>query len=324
MAGGPNIARMAKSRPKQYAVANRRGRTLDWLSDRIAGSDKGGAPRARALTWLRDHGSPRMVLSLMLASTLGCGFMTSLALHGVGLGAPIVRYPLAVLAAWAVFLGLVSVWVWWQRRENVRYEPTRNSAQGKSSGNGIDLPIGSSSGSGGGGSGGSSWGGGGGGRFGGGGASDSFAEGPGPSLESGFVSGGSSGSVESSDVISGGGGSKGGGWDLDLGGDDGGFIVLLIGIVVVAAAVFGVVFYAVYSAPTFFAELLIDGGVGTWIYKRADVANRPDWLSTAVQRSVWPVFVLLVMFVALALVMRHVAPGATTLGQAWQVVSASQ
>lgn len=63
--------------------------------------------------------------------------------------------------------------------------------------------------------------------------------------------------------------------------------MLLIGIIVVAAAVFGAVFYAVYSAPTFFAELLIDGGVGTWLYKRADVAHRPDWLSTAVRRSVW-------------------------------------
>ncbi len=313
---------MAKFRSKQIAATNRRGRTLDWLSDHVAGRDQGGgAARARALTWLRDHGSPRMVMSLMLASTIGCGFMMSVALHGVGLGAPIVRYPLAVLAAWAVFLGLVSVWVWWQRRANVRYEPARNSARGTSSGDGIDVPVGSGSGSS------SSVGGsysGGGGRFGGAGASDSFADAPGSSLASGFVSGGSSGSADNSGVVSGGGGSKGGGWDLDLGGDDGGFIVLLIGIVVVAAAVFGVVFYAVYSAPTFFAELLIDGGVGTWIYKRADVANRPDWLSTAVQRSVWPVLVLLAMFIALALVMRHVAPGSTTLGQAWQVVSGGQ
>ena len=307
---------MANPRPRQTVTNNRRGRTLDWLSSHVAGTNKdGGAPRARALTWLRDHGSPRMVMSLMLASTIGCGFITSLALHGIGLGAPIVRYPLAVLAAWAVFLGLVSVWVWWQRRENVRYEPARNSAQGKSSSGSIDLPVGGSSSSGGSGS---SWGGGGGG------ASDSFAEGPSSALESRFVPGGSSGSADSSGVISGGGSSKGGGWDLDLGGDDEGFIVLLVGIVVVATAVFGVVFYAVYSAPTFFAELLIDGGVGTWIYKRADVANRPDWLSTAMRRSVWPVVVLLVLFVALALVMRHVAPGTTTLAQAWQVVSTGQ
>ena len=317
-----SIVDMATSSPKQATKINRRGRTFDWLSDHVVGTDKdGGAPRVRALAWLRDHGSPRMVMSLMLASTIGCGFMTSLALHRAGLGAPIVRYPLAVLAAWAVFLGLVSVWVWWQRRENVRYEPARSSAQGNSSGNAIDLPIGSGSGSSGGG-GGSSWGGAGGGRFGGGGASDSFAQGSGDGFASGLVAGSGSSDGGASGIVSGGSSSKGSGWGIDLGGDDEGFILLLIGIVVVAAAVFGVVFYAVYSAPTFFAELLIDGGVGTWIYKRADVANRPDWLSTAVQRSVWPVVVLLAMFIALALVMRHVAPGATTLGQAWLVVSA--
>ena len=276
-------------------------------------------PRSRALTWLRDHGSPRLVMSLMLASTIGCGFLVSVALHRVGMGAPLWRYPLAVLAAWAVFLGLVSVWVWWQRRANAPAEKAeasgvaRGSWQGKSSDrtdwtSGVGLGSGGSAGS----RGGSPWGGGGG-RFGGAGASDSFAEAP----VQGFASGLASGSVSSS-------GGKGGGWDLDFDGDDMGFVVLLIGVTVVTAAVFGVAFYAVYSAPTFFAELLIDGGVGTWLYKRADVAHRPDWLTTAMRRSVGPVVILLVLFVALALVLQHVAPGATTLGQAWQMVSVRQ
>ncbi len=262
-------------------------------------------------------------MSLMLASTIGCGFLVSMALHRVGMGAPLWRYPLAVLAAWAVFLGLVSVWVWWQRRANAPAETpetARGVQQGKSS-KGTDWTGGIGGGGGGGGSGGGggggSWGGGGG-RFGGAGASGSFAEAPAQGFASGFASG-STGSGRSV------GGGKGGGWDFDLGaGDEVGFVVLLIGIIVVAAAVFGVVFYAVYSAPTFFAELLIDGGVGTWLYKRADVAHRPDWLTTAMRRSVWPVVILLVLFVALALVMQHVAPGATTLGRAWQVVSAGR
>ena len=276
-------------------------------------------PRSRALTWLRDYGSPRLVMSLMLASTIGCGFLVSVALHRAGMGAPLWRYPLAVLAAWAVFLGLVSVWVWWQRRANAlaakaeTSEDARGSWQGKSSDRtdwtgGIGLGSGGSAGS----RGGSPWGGGGG-RFGGAGASDSFAEAP----VQGFASGLASGSVSSS-------GGKGGGWDLDFDGDDMGFVVLLIGVTVVTAAVFGVAFYAVYSAPTFFAELLIDGGVGTWLYKRADVAHRPDWLTTAMRRSVGPVVILLALFVALALVLQHVAPGATTLGQAWQMVSVRQ
>ena len=279
-------------------------------------------PKSRALTWLRDHGSPRLVMSLMLASTVGCGFLASVALHRVGMGAPLWRYPLAVLAAWAVFLGLVSVWVWWQRRaiamaEKAEASETSDTARGArqiKSSNRTDWTGGIGPGNGGigGGSAGSASWSGGGGRFGGAGASDSFAEAP----VQGFASGLGSGSVSSRS------GSKGGGWDLDFAGDDTGFVVLLIGIIVVAAAVFGIVFYAVYSAPTFFAELLIDGGVGTWLYKRADVAHRPDWLTTAMRRSVWPVVVLLVMFIALALVIRHVAPGATTLGQAWQVVNA--
>lgn len=270
-------------------------------------------PRQRALTWLRDHGSPRLVMSMMLASTIGCGFITSITLHRIGLGAPIVRYPLAVLAGWAVFLTLVSVWVWWQRRENVRADERahieRSSVLGGKSSPDWFGGVGSSGSSSSAASGGSSLSSGGG-RFGGGGASDSFADGPSDGLASGGGGGGGSG-----------GGSNGGDWGFDLDGD-GDFVVLLIGIVVVAAAVFGVVFYAVYSAPTFFAELLIDGGVGTWLYKRADVVNRPDWLSTAVRRSVWPVVVLVLMFVGLALTMQHVAPSATTLGQAWHIVLA--
>lgn len=267
-------------------------------------------PRQRALVWLRNHGSPRMVMSLMLASTIGCGFITSISLHRIGLSAPIVRYPVAVLAGWAAFLALVSVWVWWLRRENVRADEragaARNSVRGGDSSLGWSGGGGSGGSSGSSSSGGSAWSGGGG-RFGGGGASESFAEGPADGMASGLVSGGASG------------GGKSSGWGIDFDGD-GEFVVLLIGIIVVAAALFGVVFYAVYSAPTFFAELLVDGGVGTWLYKRADVANRPDWLSTAVRRSVWPVVILLAMFIALALTMRHVAPGATTLGQAWHMV----
>ncbi len=277
--------------------------------ERVAGAERAD-PRQRALAWLRDHGSPRLVMSLMLASTIGCGFIASVTLHRVGLAAPIVRYPLAVLAGWAAFLALVSVWVWWQRRENVRASERANAArrsvrEDKSS---LDWSggVGSGGSNGSSGAGGSSWGGGGG-RFGGGGASGSFAEGASDGAAGSFVSSGGRGG--------------GGGWDFDFGGD-GDFVVLLIGIVVVAAAVFGVVFYAVYSAPTFFAELLIDGGVGTWLYKRADVGNRPDWLSTAVRRSVWPVMILLVIFFGLALAIGHVTPGATTLGQAWQMVLA--
>lgn len=304
----------------------------------------GSSPRERAKAWLVQHGSPRFVMSLMLASTVGCGFLASVGMHRLGLDSPKWRYPLAVLAGWMVFLALVRVWVWWQRRE---YDPdarrdggswfsSRRSSTSRS-GSSIDLPgggSGSSSGSGGGGS----WGGRGGG-FGGGGASDSFAESPVVPVQ-GFGSGGSpiglspgvpaggdgGGDAGLSDLLpssaGGGGGSSGGsgGFDLDLGDDAGAFIILVIGAIVVAAAVFGVAFYAVYSAPTFFAELLIDGGVGTWIYKRVNVRDEPDWLGTAVRRSIWPMLATLVLFWLFGGLIEYLAPHATTIGQAFSAV----
>lgn len=315
--------------------------------------------RDRAKAWLLAHGSPRFLMSMMLASTIGCGFLASVAMHHLGVNSPKWRYPLAVLVAWAVFLGLVSLWVWAVRRQNARADEQVSRALGSGnrqqarsdSRSSFDLPSGgSSSGSGGSGGSGSSWGGGGGGRFGGGGSSGSFGDAPAQGFASGFASGSNPGnaigSADFADSLSvadsaaasdgggllgggsggsGGGGSSGGGsgssWslgDIDLGDDAGAFIIVVIAVIVVAAAVFGIAFYAVYSAPTFFAELLIDGGVGTWLYKRANVKDEPDWLSTAVRRTLWPVAAALVLFWAFGGLIEFMAPGATTVGQALQ------
>ena len=147
--------------------------------------------------------------------------------------------------------------------------------------------------------------------------SDSLAAADGGSDGGGLLSGGAGGSGGSS-----GSGSSGGSWslgDIDLGDDAGAFIIVVIAVIVVAAAVFGIVFYAVYSAPTFFAELLIDGGVGTWLYKRANVKDEPDWLGTAVRRTLWPVAAALALFWAFGGLIEFMAPGATTVGQALQI-----
>lgn len=247
-------------------------------------------------------------MSLMLATTIGCAFLTSVFAHKAGLMSPLVRYPMAILIGWGVFLLLLSAWVWQLRRAQAWAVSSRQQRRNRSStGDGVSWPTGDSSSP----SIPSNWVGDGG-QFGGGGASESFADVSGQTEASNFLEGG--------EIPLRGGHSSGGlDVDVDFGDDAIGVVVLLIGIVVVAAAVFGVAFYAVYSAPTFFAEFLIDGGVGTWLYKRADVAHRPDWLTTAVRRSVLPVVILLAMFIGLALVMQHVAPGATTVGEAWRM-----
>jgi hypothetical protein len=275
--------------------------------------------RDRAIAWLRAHSWPRFVMSLMLMVTVGTAFLTSVQLHHWAVK-PLVRYPLAVLAGWLMFLLLVGVWVMWQRW---RHGPSTNTAPRQSSSarndgsSSIDVFPGRSGGNGSSNVGDQAWGGGGG-RFGGGGASDSFAAAPGEADSGEMLSALSSGSSGSS---SGGGSSF---FDVDIDGDLGGFLFLIGAIIVVALAVFGGVFYVIYNAPIFFAELLIDGGVGTWLYKRANVTHRPDWMATAFKRSLWPVVCLVALFTGLAWVMNHVAPGAMTLGAAFNTFVSTQ
>ena len=266
-------------------------------------------PRERALQWLGAHSSPRLLMSLMLAISIGCGFLSSIFLHSAGVASPLLRYPISVAVGWGVFLIFVSVWVWHLRRAQARAVAFRQAQRRGSSS--IDV-SGWANGGGSQSANPSSWSGGGG-SFGGGGASDSFADVSGDGASASFMDG-------REIPLDGRGSSSGLSVDFEFGDDGIGAVILLIAALAVAAAVFGVAFYAVYSAPTFFAELLIDGGVGTWLYKRADVANRPDWLTTAVRRSVWPVVILLVVFIALAMVMHSVAPAATTVGEAWRMV----
>ncbi len=273
-------------------------------------------PRERALEWLRAHSSPRLLMSMMLMTTIGSSFLASVQMHQWGV-VPLVRYPLAVIVGWMVFLLLVGVWVLWQRRRNAPPEASsvrsRASSSRDSGSSGVDLPLelpGRSAGS---------WGGGGG-QFGGAGASESFAAAPQE------IASGESLSIFSADSSAGSGGGGGsGGFDLDVDvGDAGGYLLLVVAVVVAAFAVFGAVIYAVYNAPIFFAELLIDGGVGTWLYRRANVASRSDWISTAIKRSMWPVVVLIVLFIALAWAMHHVAPGAMTLSEAFDIAVNSE
>jgi hypothetical protein len=263
-----------------------------------------GNPRERALAWLRANGSPRLLMSMMLMTTVGSAFLASVQMHHWGV-VPLVRYPLAVVAGWGVFLFLVGVWVLWQRMRNALPEPSSARLQ-RSNSSGIDVPLDIPARGGGG-----TWHGGG--QFGGAGASDSFAAAPqdvaiGESLSVFSADSGSSGG--SSDV----------GFDLDVG-EAGGYLLLLAAVVLAAFAVFGAAIYAVYNAPIFFAELLIDGGVGTWLYRRANVASRPDWISTAIKRSVWPVVILVALFIGLAWTMNYVAPGTMTLSEAFNALA---
>lgn len=70
--------------------------------------------RERMLGRLREHlvrhRSPRAVLAWILTVTATAGFFCSMGMLKLGLDAMWLRYPLAVLVAWGVFLLLVRAW----------------------------------------------------------------------------------------------------------------------------------------------------------------------------------------------------------------------
>ena len=93
--------------------------------------------RERLLVRLRAHlsrqRSPRLVLSAILLLTGAVGFLASVLLLKCGLEPMWARYPLAVVFAWTVFLGLVRIWAERERalllrEEYAELEPAPESA----------------------------------------------------------------------------------------------------------------------------------------------------------------------------------------------------
>src|ERR1041384_7449317 len=64
---------------------------------------------------LMRRGLPRVLMSLILAATGAAGFLVSFALLHMGVTRMWLRYPVAVLAAYGVFLFLLRVWLHLQR-----------------------------------------------------------------------------------------------------------------------------------------------------------------------------------------------------------------
>ncbi|HEY9403885.1 MAG TPA: hypothetical protein VIQ24_14565, partial [Pyrinomonadaceae bacterium] len=71
--------------------------------------------RKRAIERVRRQlvrgGSPRLLVSFLLALTGAAGFLVSTALLHLGVTMMAVRYPLAVLSAYCVFLLLLRLWL---------------------------------------------------------------------------------------------------------------------------------------------------------------------------------------------------------------------
>ncbi len=238
---------------------------------------------------LLRHSYPRLQMLLLVTLTGAAGLLASFLLLHAGLTAMWQRYLAAFALAYLVFLGLL--WLWLRTKAEDYNGDLPDLSSGSSSGSGGGDPVC-----------------GGGGQFGGGGASGSFDGSPDIPLD-----------------IPLGGGSP------DFGGDLGGAVgdalgavgdadelaiplVAVIAALAVVAIAVGSSLFMVYSAPTLFAELLVDGVLSASLYRRLRGLDTPHWLETAIRRTAWPFLLSAALTSASGWAMARYAPGAHSLG----------
>jgi hypothetical protein len=265
--------------------------------------------RERAIERVRRRlvrgGRPRLLVSFLLALTGAAGFLISTALLRLGVTQMSVRYPLAVLSAYAVFLLLLRLWLALQRRKtgsnsSSNFDPLSDLGDGlphlfdagaSVAGDAARATFGGA------------------GDFAGGGAGGSWTGGSAASLNSN-VGGGSSLLDSMPDVPD-------VGLDLDL--DDGCFWI-----VIPIAAIVGVIFlmfYVVYVAPVFLAEILVDALLVAGLYKRLKGIEPRHWLRSVVRRTLLPVLIATALFIAAGYLMGRIAPEAHSIGGFWREIN---
>jgi hypothetical protein len=253
-------------------------------------------------------------MSLILAATGAAGFVASFALLHLGVWRMWVRYPLAVLFAYAVFMALLRVWLFLhgrQSRGSFDLDPDAVSAASDIARDafGRTVPAPDAFG--------------GGGDFGGGGAGGSWGDSAGAGLHHASTAGDAGGGALAS---GGGGGGVGGGSDwlsgLDFDVDSEGCVFFLLAVALIVAGVCASL-YVVYAAPLLLAEILVEGVLLSGLYrgmKRARREGHGDWLGAAMRRTWLPVLLTLLTFASAGYLLQRAAPRARSIGEAFHAV----
>jgi uncharacterized membrane protein YgcG len=218
---------------------------------------------------------------LLVGLTGAVGLLASWWLRMLGLASMGWRYLLALAFAYVVFLSLLRLWL--RLRPSERLDLPQVDGGGPGHGSGDSGGLGDSDFSGGGG------------HFGGGGASGSF-EAPFDGVAEGVADG--AGSL---------------GFDAALDGDGCALPLLLVAalVAIVVAAL-----TVVWSAPTLFAELMLDGLLAAGLYRRLKHAPPAQWLETALRRTAGPFVATCVIGGGGGFGLQALAPEADTLGEA--------
>lgn len=296
-------------RPAEAAGAAVRRAAAFLFSDKMV---KRGKSRKKLIALVRQRlvaeGFPRLQISLILLLTAAAGFFISFILLQIGIDSMAFRYPVAIAAAYCVFLLLLRVWLWLQKNDRGRLDgdllpdvdldiiPIPSGGSGGTADAGIDPACDT------------------GGDFAGAGAGGSW---DGLNL-SGYASPTEDGGINAADAVDttveatgDGVGSLLDGIDLD----EGLWIALVI--VVLTGALLAAL-YVVYIAPVLLAEVLVDGVLVTGLYRRVKKADQRHWLRTAVRKTLLPAIIVAVCFAVAGYAMEQIAPEARSVGEVWR------
>jgi len=261
--------------------------------------------KSRLRKAIMKHYSVRMHMTLIILASIASGMLLSKALLVFGLDSMTLRYLLAIVIGYLVFLLGVRIWLHCTGFDRgvvrssgivagsgvVAGSSVVGHKSNSSSSGGGDFNFGSfdfSSGGNGGGA--SDLFAGKGGGFGGGGASDSFSDGP---------SIGSSG---------GSGGSGGGGFDID-----GDALVILLLIALVLLVLIGTGGYVVYQAPSILSDSAFQMLLAGRLAKHAKRMSEEDWMGSLVRETWKSLLAILVVTMMFTLYAAHVYPAAHTM-----------
>ena len=229
----------------------------------------------------------RLHMGLILSATMAAGLLASKGFLEAGVHSVVVRYPLAVLAAYVLFLGMTRLWI----RYTVVNRPTSSMLDEDAietvldvAGEGIDgshdgttsrVLFG-------------------GGDSGGGGASGAWGE---------------SVKAVSPRTSSGGSWFGGGGLDIDL--DEG--IWILLALAAVMVAIFGAGAYLIWAAPEILPEIAVGALLASSLKRSAQHAESGGWLRSVVACTAIPFGIVFVLVCVLAYAIHHTCPGAPKL-----------
>jgi hypothetical protein len=223
-----------------------------------------------------EHRSwPRLQMALLVALTGAAGLLASYLLLQAGLHAMWLRYPLALAAAYLVFLALL--WLWLRTRAEDYLDLPDAS---------IDLPSA---------------------RDGPAAAGDAVAPGGGGDFA------GAGASTRFDAPLAGGGGGSGQGMGLDLVGDADEMAIPLI-VIALAIGLALSSLYVVYAAPALLAELLLDGVLAATLYRRLRGLSSTHWIQTALRRTALPFALTAVFLLACGAALQGYAPDARSIG----------